>query len=97
MSKELCVFKADTKENGEFRFIVNTRVFREIQRIAEQESIEEATRIFNQILDKNLEVETFKNILEQINSLETKDIELTDFKPNFYQASILKVIPSGIP
>ena len=85
MSKELFVFKADTKENGEFRFIVNTRVFREIQRIAEQESIEEATRIFNQILDKNLEVETFKNILEQINSnSEQKDAELTNFKLNFY-------------
>ena len=85
MWKDLLVFKADTKENGEFRFIVNSAIFREIQRVAEQEGIEKATQIFNQELDKNLAPETFKNILEQINSnSEQKEAELTNFKLNFY-------------
>lgn len=68
MWKDLWVYKVDTKENGEFRFIVNSKKFMEIQRVAEQESIEKATQIFNQELDKNLAPETFKNILDEIKS-----------------------------
>ena len=68
MWKDLWVYKVDTKENGEFRFIVNSKKFMEIQRVAEQESIEKATEIFNQELDKNLAPETFKNILDEIKS-----------------------------
>lgn len=85
MWKDLWVYKVDTKENGEFRFIVNSAKFREIQRVAEQESIEKATEIFNSELDKNLEPETFKKILEEINlHSEQKEAELTNFKLNFY-------------
>lgn len=68
MWKDLWVYRVNTKENGEFRFIVNSKKFMEIQRVAEQESIEKATEIFNSELDKNLAPETFKNILDEIKS-----------------------------